>query len=358
MAKRHALLIGLAVTLLTTAARSQSDPLAAEIARWSALLASDTRTDTIWLDAKKSSEPLLVQAEDELRRGRRLLALDRLTAFRHSAAAALYASERPVVERKELAAFEAEWKRIGAVLRDVVSPHSGAPDLAATIRPAFVRALAEASLSQARELYDASLEYGRNTEPQYGLYYLGAAQSHRGFVDIARAWTASSTARSPSLRSLRPEIDALQSDLLAAYHPPAAIDRHAEFIVASAALKEARELDAAGRRHAALLRYLQAAQRVAALRPAVSVAPMDVNRRLAESAGRLDATVDHSVARFFIERAESALAAAATPPNEAVAAAIATDVLPRYFAALEPARPVAPASDPRVTVTLVRWPFT
>jgi hypothetical protein len=356
MRMRKALLIVLAVTLLTTAGRSQPDSLAAEIARWSALLASDSRTDALWLDAKKNGQPLLAQAEEELGHGRRLVALERLAAFRQSVGAALYASERPALERKDVAAFEAEWKRVGGVLRDVVSPDGGGPDLA-DIRPAFVRALAEASLSQAREFYEASLEDGRNTEPQYGLYYLGAAQSQREFVDIARAWTASPGLRSPSLRALRPEIDALQSDLLAAYHPPGAIERHAEFIVASAALKEARELDAAGRRHAALLRYLQAAQRVAALRPPVASGQTDVNRRLAESAGRLDPAIDHSVARFFIERAESALASS-TSANDAVAAAIATDVLPRYFAALEPPPKAAPAPDPRVTVTLVRWPFT
>ena len=70
-----------------------------------------------------------------------------------------------------------------------------------------------------------------------------------------------------------------------------------------------------------------------------------------------DATIDHSLARFFIERADSALASS-SDANDAVAAAVATDVLPRYLAALEPARPAPPAGDPRVTVTLVRWPFT
>ena len=352
------LLSVLAVTLCATAARSQSDPLAAEIARWTALLASDRRTDALWLDARRNGQPVLAQAEDELRQGRRLLALERLAAFKQSAGAALYVIERPAIERKDLAAFEAEWKRVGGALRDVVSADRRTSDPAADIRPAFVRALAEASLSQAREFYEASLEYGRNTEPQYGLYYLGAAQSQRGFVDIARAWPAPAEKRPPTLRPLRPEIDALQADLLTAYQPPAAIDRHSEFIVASAALKEARELDAAGRRHAALLRYLQAAQRVAMLRPSPAVGLSDLKRRLDESAARLESAVDHSVAGFFIERATSALAAPSARANGAIAAAVTMDVLPRYFAALELARPVAPAADPRVTVTLVRWPFT
>jgi hypothetical protein len=41
-----------------------------------------------------------------------------------------------------------------------------------------------------------------------------------------------------------------------------------------------------------------------------------------------------------------------------VAAAIAADVLPRYFAALAPAPPASAAPKADVTVTLVRWPYT
>jgi hypothetical protein len=48
-------------------------------------------------------------------------------------------------------------------------------------------------------------------------------------------------------------------------------------------------------------------------------------------------------------------AAAGTTP--ALAAAVSTDVLPR-FAALEPARPGTPKPAPQITVTLVRWPYT
>ena len=41
-----------------------------------------------------------------------------------------------------------------------------------------------------------------------------------------------------------------------------------------------------------------------------------------------------------------------------LAAAVVTDILPRYFSALDPPKP-APAKPPAaVTVTLVRWPYT
>ena len=347
----------LGITLLVAAATSAPDRIADELARWSALVASDTRTDQLWLDAKKSSGPVLSQAEEELRQGRRLVALERLAAAGQSLGAALYVTGRPPEEHKNLAAFEAEWKRMGGVLGDVLSPDGPARTIPAGVHPALARALAELSVSQAREMYDASLEYGRNTEPQYGLYYLGAAQAQRTFLDLARGLPEPPAARAPQLRPLPTEIQGVQADLLAAYRPPAAIDRHGDFIVASAALKEARELDASGQRYAALLRYLQAAQRVGMLRERPSIDLPSVQRALKDAETRFGGATDHSIGRFFVERAQSALA---TPggTGETVAAVVAADVLPRYFAALEPARPAATAAPATVTVTLVRWPFT
>jgi hypothetical protein len=350
----------LCVVISTASVRTDADRLAEEIEKWSSVLAGDTRTDPLWLDAKKSGETALAQARDELRAGRRLAALEQLARAQQSLGAGLYVSGRSEAEHKELAAFEAEWKRVGTVLQDVVSSGGRAPGMVASVSPALVRALAELSLTQAADFYAASLEYGRNTEPQFGLYYLGAAQAQRTFIDVARTLTPESRAREPQLRSLRPEIDALQGDLLKAYRPPASIDRHSDFIVISAALKEAREQDAAGHRHAALLRYLQAAQRVSMLVGGAPADPSLVKSRLEEAAKRLAAAnTDNTIGQLFVERARSALASDSPAGNGATTArAVALDVLPRYFAALEPARAAAPAAEPRITVTLVRWPFT
>jgi hypothetical protein len=348
-----------AATVVVAFPRAQKDPLATEIAHWASIVASDTKTDPLWLEARKSGESALRQAEEALRHGRRLVALERLAAVSQQLGAALYVSERPAAERKELLAFEAEWKRVGGEMRDVIAPAGRTAESLATIRPALARALAELSISQARESYAAGLEYGRNTEPQYGLYYLGAAKAHRSFVEFARGLPIVNAGRAPQLRSLRSEIDALQALLLAAYRPPASIDRHSEFIVASSALKEAREQDAAGHRYAALLRYLQAAQRTAMLRDPGPADMSDVRRRLTDADSRLrDAGVDHTLGQFFVERANTALATDGGAAGDTTAAALAIDVLPRYLAALEPAPAAAPTETARVTVTLVRWPFT
>jgi hypothetical protein len=288
--------------------------------------------------------------------GQRLLALYRLAAARTNLAAAAWTGERPADKKNDAAFLEGEWKRLGKTLKAELGPlHPADLD---NVRPAAVRGMAEAALLQIRGFYDASVEYGNATAPEYGLFYLGQAQAQRDFVSFCRKLSEASPRRAPPLRSIAVELDALEGEILDAYRPPASIDKHSEFIATSALLKEARELNAACFWSGAMLRYLQAIQRFAPLRPGAS--PLDaklVGDRIKEFDARLSAgAFDQSLGRFFLEAAQAAAAApdSGGPP----AAPIVSDVLPRYFAALEPMRPPAPRPDPRVTVTLVRWPYT
>jgi hypothetical protein len=92
-------------------------------------------------------------------------------------------------------------------------------------------------------------------------------------------------------------------------------------------------------------------------------APFDsdsIARQIASLRTRLeDPRIDHSIGLLFVERAEAGLDTR-TPAGVLAAAAVALDVLPRYFESIEPARavPAAGKAAPAATVTLVRWPFT
>ncbi len=347
------LLIGGAVR--ATEPARQADVLAAELDRWSAFLQANTAGDETWKELKQAAEPLLGQASSALASGRRLLALQRLLAARSNLAAAAYMQAPPASGVKDLAGLEAEWTRMGGVLGSARVAVSA--EALATVRPAALRALGEAALPQARVYYDASLEYGRSTAPEYGLFYLGSARASAEAVELCRSLSRPGAPPSAPLRTLTGELEQLEDELLAAYRPPLSIERHADFIAASSALKEARELDAAGLRHGALLRYLQAAQRFAPLRAGAASDSAGLAGRLDAQETRLSvAGVDHSLGRLFLERARDALAS--SPPDEATAQAVASEVLPRYLAALQPARPAPPRALPRATVTLVRWPYT
>ncbi len=354
------------------AAGGPADPIGAEIARWSALLQSKA-ADPAWAKARLNNEPALTQAGADLAKGRRLLALERLARIQRNLATFAYLQQRPPQQRQEMAGFEAEWARMGQVLRDELAAPS--PTALEGVRPAAARALGETALPQVRLLYEASLEYGRSTDLMSGLFYLGEAQSQHELAAFLRTLEAEGPA-APPVHDLGPELDALEAELLAAYRPPASIERHGEFITLSAMHKEAGELNAAGLRYGALLRYLQAMQRLAGLRAPRPEAG-DLAADLAQYERRFTAGgVDHSIGQLFLEQARDALdpaaAAAGTAPpaapdpaaaaarraSAASAAIIAADVLPSYLAALGPAQPALPKPEPRVTVTLVRWPYT
>lgn len=327
----------------TTVSQEREDPLAAEIQRSAAFIQSRPPQDEL----RQKVGPVLTRAGESLSQGKRPLALQRMAAAKEDLAVTSYMRARPAGQRQEMAGFETEWARMGGELRKD-SPASSLEEL----HPAAVRALGEAVYPQARAYYDASIEQGRNTSPEQGLYYLGAAQAQREIVDLLRAVSTSSSLREPPVRPLGSEIEALEGEMLAVYRPPVSIDRHGEFITASATLKEARELDEAGLRYGALLRYLQAALQFAPLRgpspPLEDGALSKLEKQV--SAGE----IDHSIGQLLLEGAQAQLAAGNTAP----AATIAGDVLPRYFAALEPARPREPGPAPKVTVTMVRWPYT
>lgn len=348
--------LGVLLAWRATAQRATTDVrLATEIERWSKFFRENTSTDEMWKQVKGSVGPALERVEKARQDKRDLAALLRFASVRENLSASAYLQSLPAEARRP-AGFEAEWKRMGGLLKPALTAAS--PRALEGIEPLALRALGEAALPKPRIYYDASVEYGRNTMPDSGLYYIGAAQSQVEFVALARSLSVRTGQSAPAVRAIDGELQALESEMLAVYRPPLSIDQHPEFISASSALKEAKELNAAGLRYGALLRYLQAAVRFAPLRPgSVDPDPAAVARNLRSLRARLDAKlVDHSVGRMMLEVGEAELEAPPAGPRNA--AAIADDVLPRYLAALEPARSLPAAVAPRARVTLVRWPYT
>lgn len=331
-----------------------ADPLATEVQRCLALAADEQAGDEFTRPLRSGSLAPMRQAEADLAAGRRLAALHRLAALRANLGGAAFV-DGIAAQRRDQAGFEAEWQRVGGLLAKSDAPRAAL----AALHGAALRAEAEATLPQAALLHQASLEYARNTEPQYGLFYLGSALAANDFPALCASLETSEVRAAPPLRAIRAELDALQELLLAAYRPPLSVERHAEFIGASSALKEARALDAAGARHGALLRYLTAQARCA---PLVDTAPAPSAEELGKLLDGFEPRIrggatDHGIAQVFLEYARSEIAAAqgAAAP---IAVAIARHALPAYFAAL--AAP-AVAAEPRtadVDLTLVRWPFT
>ena len=341
------------------AAASVGDPLGEAIARWQERIRSTPAADDEAREIRAGSAPLLDDAAQALAEGKRWLALSRLERVWTDLEAAEYRRRIPGDLRGQMSELEREWQRLGPVLGAHREP---GPRPAFAPLPAAARAFAEAALSQVPVYYEASLDYGRNTAPEYGLFYLGSAQAERDFV----ALVAGLPRRPATLPALEPrdvsgEIAATRDELLAAYVPPRSIDNHPLFIRISALLKEADELSAAGARYGALLRLLDARARLGRLlHPGRAISADEAARRGAAFAARLEESPrDTSLQRLFLE---TALFSAADPDpakgGGEIAAAVFEDVLPYFPVALGPAPPRPPERLVEATVTLVRWPYT
>jgi len=336
--------------------------IAAELERWRSFARETMSFDPLWASVKSGSAPGLERAAAALRDGHPWLALQRLEGARLNLAGFDFAQRSGPAAATEAPAFEVEWRRVGVELARTLGEERA--DTCAGLHPAALRALAEVATHAAHALHKAGLPYSESSDLGSGLFYVGQAQAASSFVTWCRTLASATgppsdaTAGGLSLRPLAVELDTLERDLLAAYRPPVSLDRHGEFISASSLLNDARLLDRAGLRHGALLRYLQAVLLSARLRTKPTpLAPAELETRLRDFSQRLAARPgDGTIGALFLDAARGA---AAGPDADPITAAIhLTEVLPRYFAALEPAPPAAPPPEAQVTVTLVRWPFT
>ena len=335
------------------------DPLAAAIAHLREKLRAATPLDEESDQVRAGAAPYLAHAEQALAGGKRWLALSRLALIWSNLEAIDYRAAIPGEQRSQMTSLEQEFARLGPELSEA-DTQASRPTFEGV--PAAARAVGEAALAEVPVYYAASLDYGKNTAPEYGLVYLGAARAQLELARLAARLTEPAPVGAPlAPRSVAAELDALESELLAAYTPPASIDSHSVFIRISGLVKQARELDAAGRYHGALYKLLDARMRLSRLEhPGRTLNVDETERRARAVETELAAKkVDSSLALLFLETARFS---AADPDPAAkggeVASAILEDVVPLYAAALGPAPERPPAAKPEATVTLVRWPYT
>jgi hypothetical protein len=289
----------------------------------------------------------LDRAGAALAAGRPLLALYLFEMPWESATAWTFVKASSAVTTAD--AFDRKWRETGEPRVTRASARDGAR------RAALIDALASAAEARGPITYHASRAYGQDAGVAAGVYYLGESHAAVKFATFARSLTWPAAGGAPPLRSIAPELSALDADMTTAYE---SMDRssHSTYIVASAALKQARSLDDSGAYAGALFEYLLARYIFAPLRgPAAQDATVE---RIDEARKALPAGMDHSIAELFLQLAEEGVVGS-VPAQRRGAAAALEDVIPAYLRAIAPSTIVTAAvPHSNVTVTLVRWPFT
>ncbi len=289
-------------------------------------------------------EATLKSAGDALNAGSLFLTLEKLAqAFDLSYGARAFAEKSPTV--KSLSEFDTEWRKTETTLALPAAKWSRAP--------AALRALSEAAGVRATPLLEGARGFATATKPADGIFYLGEAQGEAEFARFCAGLNLLRKGRAITLRSLLPELAALQEKTNAAFQPPRSIDQHPRFIALNSTLKLARELDAAKLYAGALYQYLEAVRHFGMLdaaQPAV-VPSIDTLRRKLEASKD-----DDSIALLFLQRATAQ--ATGTDDERKSARVIADSVVPAYFAARKPAAGLPRSPAKSIEITLVRWPYT
>ena len=342
--------------------QSAREQVQREITRLQEIIGSEPDSDQNWAQFKPEIVAILARANSALASQRIFMALEELG----NADVELGAGESVTAggtAAQRMLAFEAEWKRAGSALSDLEKRYGSASPGARI--PAAVRALAEANLGQSRHLYEASLPYARATTIGDGLYYLGQARGAAEFAVFCAKLDFGVASQPPGMRSVEPEIAALEARIQSAYQPPLSLSHHREFIQISASVKTARELDDAKLYYGALYEYLPALRNFAAL-----VLPSPGEQRIAAFQSDLaharesfsSSGADSSIAELFLEQLSASLPdgqdAGSNTARWKTPVAILDSVIPAYLATLRAPVASAPAVAPVVTVTLVRWPYT
>ena len=333
-----------------------------QVASFEKRIQSGSDSEPNWKDAKPNLLKNLTMVRDNLAAGRTLLGLAQLGSIGPNLMGLETVAGNPEIVKNGNSAFEQEWKRREAKLGASTSQFK---NIRWDGKPSALRAISEASWVETRALLEASKPYAAATQVQAGLYYLGRSQGSADFAFFCQRLSLKAAKPAPSYRSLAPEIEVLQGRVIAAYQPPASIDHHSEFIQINAAIKTAKELDAAQLYFGALYKYLDATRLFASL-TAKNPGTEQVSRLQADAAEfrrtLSAADVDGSIGEIFLERAESAIAtftANQSDPSQLKAAQVALDtVLPAYLAAIDKPLPAAAPVNHVINVTLVRWPYT
>jgi len=304
------------------------------------LLASAEQLEKTLAALKLSKEEARQLAEtlrdvrEQARAGRTRLALYRmLSPWALVAARADVGAQSGV---KEHAAFEAEWKRLGAEMDE---RERRLASVRAQDSALLVRALAETAAQQARPYYQSGRLYGLNTTVPDGLLYLGLAPAHLDYAIYAHGLRLGAPSAAPRLRALAPELARMEAETLEAYRRAEAAAAPANpqqplFNRVNSTLKLAGELDRAGRHAGALHKYLDAVLQLGlavGATPDAGEAPR-LRARVAEYEQRLrDERADHSLGLLYVESAQAALSGRPDAETLKRASALVGRVLPAYL---------------------------
>lgn len=253
---------------------------------------------------EKTAETLierLTELEADVQSGYLNTNLHRLQQLDRNAKALQFMLANKEIENRGWDVFEKEWQEWDSKLAEKEKVYHATKSVRMN---AATMAIAEAAYQQVRPYYNSSRLYGMNTKISSGLFYLGVAKAQLDFSIFCKSLDIGSNTRPPQLRSVKPELQQLESDVIEALHESGDAGR---FATVNSIFKEAKELDAAQMFFGALYKCLQARVNLALLDIAApDAARLQKLKMQCRSQGdRLHSkAVDHSIGLIYWERTQ------------------------------------------------------
>lgn len=300
----------------------------------------------------KQGLALLDDAEAALKAGRAYLALDRLAAARMLLVPLRFVAEHGKEPKKGVETLRAD---LAALEPELSKPSSA-------VLPLAVRAFRDEARVQAPVYGHTVGAWDQIDDTMGALFYGGQAR------ELARLAAFDAGLRFPlppsppklSASAVGEAVEAYEHALIAAYRPPVSADKHQQFILASAALKTARELLLAGSPEGAAWNYLKARRYGAAITRANAPTP---SLEALQSVQVEPVPGDASLVCRLTQQVATVLEGDTVPEDRLrLADALLHDLVPAYrglTSGTAPGKPAVAKTVPaEVTVTLVRWPYT
>src|SRR5262249_15227204 len=144
------------------------------------------------------------------------------------------AVEKSEMVKEGLPAFDAEWNKASL---ELAASDKSARERAWHRMPAGARAISEAAQARAPPLLEGSRGFATATPPKDGLFYMGQSKGEAEFAAFVYGLHMPRKGAELPLRSLLPELQALQEKTNAAFQPPRSIEMHPRFIALNSTLK-------------------------------------------------------------------------------------------------------------------------
>jgi hypothetical protein len=291
--------------------------------------------------------------------GRLHLALEKLVAPLEVGPGLIYRAAMTETIQDQ-ATFEVEWRTQGTMIAEEQRREAAAKCPGA---PAHVRAVAERSANRSAHYYDAARAMALATQPANGLFYLGRARGQFELQKICEQLSTDGTIEQPPVRNLTVELADLEERTAVEFaRPDAGTEKHGQFIVLNATIKEILEMNEAGLFHGTLYEYLNATLQLGLLTDEPTGNREELSVKAAAFTERFKTDgIDHGIVLAFLEAAAADLENDdAEAADLASATVIVQDVAPAYAAVVGtmPKRPQPEVAAGQVAITLVRWPYT